>query len=104
MPIIKSAIKKMRQDVKKTERNNTVRNRLKSRIKELMKAVHDHKTAELPEMLKKTTSIIDIALKKKIIKKNNAAHKKSRMARLVKHAMTAPKAKKETAPEAAVAA
>ena len=91
MPIIKSAIKKMRQDVKKTERNNTFRSRLKSRLKELVKAVHDQKTTELPAMLKKTYSTIDLALKKHLIKKNNAARKKARMARLVKQAMTAPK-------------
>lgn len=88
MPIIKSAIKKMRQDVKKTARNDVYRKRLKSRIKELVKAVHDHKTEQLPELLKQTYSIVDLALKKNLIKKNNAARKKARMSRLVKQAMT----------------
>jgi small subunit ribosomal protein S20 len=87
MPIIKSAIKKMRQDVKKTARNDVYRKRLKSRMKELIKAAQEQKTEQLPELLKETYSIVDLALKKNLIKKNNAARKKSRMSRLVKQAM-----------------
>lgn len=83
MPILKHAIKKMKQDVKKNRRNNVYRNRLVTRMKELEKAVHDKQADQLPEMLKATYSIIDTAQKKNLIKKNNAARKKSRMARLV---------------------
>lgn len=83
MPIIKSAIKKMKQDIKRTKRNNVFRNRLTTRMKELEQAVHDKKVDVLPKLLTETYSIIDTAQKKNLIKKNNAARKKSRMARLV---------------------
>lgn len=53
MPIIKSAIKKMKQDIKKTKRNNVYRNRLTTRMKELMQAAHDKELEKLPELLKK---------------------------------------------------
>ena len=87
MPIIKSAIKKMKQDVKKTKRNNVYRNRLMSYMKELRKAAHDKEIDKLPELLKKTYSIIDTAAKKNLIKKKNAARKKSHMAKIVGEAM-----------------
>lgn len=91
MPLIKSAIKKMKQDVRKTRRNNVFRNRLVTRMKELEKAVHDKQVDKLPELLKGAYSIIDTAQKKNLIKKNNAARKKSRMARLVAGAMAGKK-------------
>lgn len=86
MPILKHAIKKMKQDVVKTRRNNVYRNRLTSKMKELEKAVHNKEADKLPELLKNVYSIIDTAAKKNLIKKNNAARKKSRMARLVAEA------------------
>ena len=82
MPIIKSAIKKMRQDVSRTQRNNVFRNRMKSRMKEVLLGAHA-KVENLEEMLNKAYSSIDIALKKKLIKKNNAARKKARLTRVV---------------------
>lgn len=87
MPLLKHAIKKMKQDAKKTRRNNVYRNRLTTRIKEIEKAVHDKELEKLPEMLKAAYSIIDTACKKNLIKKNNAARKKSRLARLVDEAL-----------------
>lgn len=87
MPIIKSAIKKMRQDIKRTKRNAIYRSRLKSRMKELKKAVAAQKVDQLPELLKRAYSTIDTSLKKHLIKKNNAARKKAQMARLVNTAL-----------------
>lgn len=87
MPIIKSAIKKMKQDIRKTKRNNVYRNRLLTRIKELRQAAQEKRTDQLPDLLKKAYSIIDTAYKKNLIKKNNAARKKSQMARLVDEAL-----------------
>jgi small subunit ribosomal protein S20 len=87
MPLLKHAIKKMKQDVKKTQRNNVFRNRLMTRMKELTKAAHDKELEKLPKMLNEAYSIIDTAQKKNLIKKNNAARKKSKMARMVAEAM-----------------
>lgn len=83
MPIIKSAIKKMRQDIKRTQRNNVFRNRMKSRMKELLIGAHA-KAENLEELLRTAYSSVDVALKKKLIKKNNAARKKARLARVVR--------------------
>lgn len=87
----------MKQDKVRTKRNDVYRNRLHSDMKQLMKAVKELKVAELPQMLTKTYKTIDTALKKKLIKGNNAARKKSRMARLVNEVMVG---KKEEAPVA----
>lgn len=88
MPILKHAIKKMKQDVRATARNNVYRNRLVSRMKELTKAAHAKELDKLPELLKNAYSIIDTAAKKNLIKKKNAARKKSNMAKLVAQAMS----------------
>jgi len=101
MPIIKSAKKKMKQDIKKTKRNNVFRNRLTTRMKDLMKAAKDQKVDDLPKKLQAAYSIIDTAQKKNLLKKNNAAHKKSRMARIVNEAMQKGKAPKATEAEPA---
>jgi small subunit ribosomal protein S20 len=85
MPIIKSAIKKMNQDVKRTKRNTVFRNRMKSNMKAVEEGAHDT-VADLSERLNKANASIDTALKKRLIKKNNAARKKSRLARLVNEA------------------
>ncbi len=83
MPIIKSAIKKMHQDVRRTERNDVYRAELKSKIKALKKAVAQGKTGDLPLLLKSAYSIIDKNFKKKLIKRNTASRKKSSVARMV---------------------
>ncbi|MDF2379026.1 MAG: 30S ribosomal protein S20 [Candidatus Gracilibacteria bacterium] len=83
MPLLKHAIKKMKQDKKKTIRNNVFRNRLTSRMKELTNAVKEQKIADLPKLLTSAYKAIDTACKKNLIKKNNAARKKSRMAKMV---------------------
>lgn len=73
----------MHQDAKRRLRNNVYRARLKSRLKEIKKAVAEKQAEKLPEMLKNAYSIIDTALKKNLIKKNNANRKKSNVARMV---------------------
>lgn len=79
MPIIKSAIKRNRQNEKRRLRNRAVRERMKTLIKNLLKtAKEDPKKAA--EFLPKVYSSIDTACKKNLIHKNNAARKKSRVA------------------------
>jgi ribosomal protein S20 len=79
MPIIKSAIKKQRQDKVRKARNKKV----ETGFKDAIKAVG--KTPKL-ETLKKAFSAIDRASKKRIIHKKKAARLKSNVARLVKGA------------------
>ncbi len=77
MPIIKSAKKKLRKDVKRTKRNL----KYKDAIKKAIKAVQQKKGDQL--LIKKAYSIIDKAAKEKIIHKNKAARLKSKISKLV---------------------
>ncbi|MBL4693914.1 30S ribosomal protein S20 [Candidatus Gracilibacteria bacterium] len=80
MPIIKSAKKRMRQNIKRRARRFPVRSELKSAVKKALEMVANGKTEELVKFLPHVFSVIDTAVKKKILHKNNAAHKKSRIA------------------------
>jgi len=104
MPIIKSAIKKMRQDKVRTARNRLKRENLRDTIK----AVEDAAKAgadNLSELLKSAFKTIDKSAKWNLLHENNAARKKSTLNRLVKTAASAPKkeapAKKAPAKKAA---
>lgn len=76
MPNIRSAKKKMRQDVKRTNKNQKYLTEIKKGIKSLFKMKKSSKSAEKQ---KKIYSIIDKAAKVKVIHKNKAARLKSRV-------------------------
>lgn len=76
MPVTKQARKKLRQDKKKTIRNQNVKNALKDAIKTAKKNLTG-------EQLRKTQSLIDKATKNKIIAKNKAARLKSSLSKLI---------------------
>ena len=83
MPIIKSAKKAVRGSLKKKAFNDRRKRTMKEVIKKIEKVVKtDKKEAE--KMLSSAYQAIDKAAKKGVIKKNNAARKKSRLSRLVK--------------------
>ena len=76
----KSAQKRARQTVKRTERNKLY----KAKIKTAVKNVLSSKTKESGEKeLKKTVQVLDRIASKGVIHKNNAANKKSRLTRFV---------------------
>ena len=75
MPIIKSAKKKLRQDLKRTKQNQKIENLLKTAIKQVKKL-------KTKDALQKAQSIIDKAAKKNIIHKNKAARIKAGIAKL----------------------
>lgn len=84
MPIKKAAKKYMRVTAKNTLRNKKVMGVVKSAIKKTREAVSADKVSEAQEWLKKATKAIDKAAQKKVLKKNTAARKKSRLNTLVK--------------------
>ncbi|OGI24829.1 MAG: 30S ribosomal protein S20 [Candidatus Moranbacteria bacterium RIFCSPHIGHO2_12_FULL_54_9] len=88
MPIKKAAKKYMRVTAKNTIRNKIVTGVVKSAIKKTREAVTAGNIDEAREWLKKAQKSIDKAAQKKIIKKNTAARKKSRLNALVKNAAT----------------
>lgn len=81
MPIIKSAKKRMRQNVKRRARNFPVRSELKTMFKKELKLIKDGDVEGAVKLMPKVVSIIDTAVKKKIIHGNNADRKKSRLSR-----------------------
>jgi len=86
MPIKKAAKKYMRVTAKNTVRNKIVTGVVKSAIKKTREALSTDNLSEAQEWLKKAIKAIDKAAQKKVIKKNTAARKKSRLNTLVKKA------------------
>ena len=83
MPIIESAIKRARQNIVRKTRLQPYKTQLKTMMKKLIDAVKEGKKDEAAKLLPAVYKAIDTAAKKHLIHPNNAAHKKSRMARLV---------------------
>ena len=82
MPIIKSAKKAIRGSFRKKAFNDRQKHAMKDIIKKIEKiAKTDKKEAE--KLLSSAFAIIDKTAKKGIIKKHNAARKKSRLSKLI---------------------
>ncbi|MBP7057781.1 30S ribosomal protein S20 [Candidatus Gracilibacteria bacterium] len=92
MPVIKSAKKKARQALKNQERNKTTRTQVKTYMKKMLE-LSKSDVEEAKKLLPKAYKVLDLACKKHMIHKNNAAHKKSRLARAVSGASRGKAAK-----------
>ena len=79
MPIIKSAIKRAKQTLKRRERNISIKKDIKTAVK-TFSAEPSTKT------LAAAQSEIDTAVKKGLIKKNTAARRKSALSKIAKKA------------------
>lgn len=93
MPIIKSAVKRMKQTVKRRERNVAT----KKEVKDAVKAFIEKPTAA---GLSAAQSEIDTAVKKKLISKNTAARRKANLAKVAKEAGVRMEASTKKAPAA----
>ena len=82
MPIIKSAKKRVKVTEKKTAQNREWKDRLKNAIKDMEKAVEAGDKEAAAEQLKETKKVIDKAVTRNILHKNNAARKKSRLTKM----------------------
>ena len=83
MPITQSAQKAVRSSLRKKAFNDSRKRAMKEIIKKIEKIAKTDKN-EARKMLPGAFAIIDKAAGKNVIKKNNAARKKSRLSRLVK--------------------
>lgn len=101
MPVIKSAKKKARQAIRHEIRNQAWRTKLKTFYKKIQ-VLSKTKPEEAVKLLPEAFSVVDTACKKHLIHKNNAARKKSFLARTVAAATSgkAVVAPKETAKKA----
>jgi len=79
MPIIKSAIKRMRQTAKRRTRNVTTKRNLKDAVKAFL-------AKPTATGLSAAQSEIDTAVKKNILPKNTAARRKAQLSRVAKEA------------------
>ena len=87
----------MRQNVKRRARNYPVRSELKTYFKKELLLIKDGKTDEAVKLMPKVFSIIDMACKKNILHQNNAARKKSRIAKALNELQSKGSSKKKDA-------
>lgn len=81
MANIKSQIKRNRQNELRRERNKSTRSALKTQIKKFSQSVESGDKAAAQEAYREATRALDKAASKGIIHKNQAANKKSRLAK-----------------------
>ena len=99
MPNIKSAKKRVAVIEKKTSQNKMIKSAVKTAIKKYNAAIVAGDITEAEKLLPVTVSAIDSAASKGILHKNNAANKKSALAKKLNEIRTfAPAAKEEHAP------
>ena len=96
MPIIKSAIKRAKQTIKRRERNVGTKRDVKEALKTFM-------ATPTAETLSKIQSEIDTAVKKNVLNKNTAARRKAGLSKFAKNAGVTFGAAKKAAPKAAAA-
>ena len=77
---IPAALKRWRQSEKRRLKNKATKAEIKSYRKRVLAAVESRKKDEAAAELKKVISLYDKAARKRIIKPNNAARSKSRLA------------------------
>lgn len=82
MPIIKSAIKQNRKNVKNRARNDARKLAVRKAIKTVEKGVSAKDAAAVKAGLSKAASLIDKLTKKNLIHKNTAARRKSKLMRM----------------------
>ncbi len=80
MPTIKSAKKRMRQSAKQRTRNREQRNALRTAIKQVRQA---ETTDSAEAAYKRAERLLDRAAGRGLIKKNNAARNKRRLAKVI---------------------
>lgn len=84
MPKRRAAVKSIRVDKKKHDRNVRVKRELKKTVKNFMELVTAKKIDEAKTTLKKVYSLLDKAAKKKIVHIKFADRRKSRLTKLLK--------------------
>lgn len=84
MPNIKSAKKRLRQNIATRDRNRASRSFVRNRCKNVIKAVQEGNLDQANEYYQKAVKALDQAGAKKIIHKNAAARKKSRLSAMIR--------------------
>jgi len=83
MPNTKSAAKAMRQSVRRKTYNQKTKDSFKKAVKEVKKLIAEGKKSEAMQAMSSAMSALDKAAKKRVILKNTASRKKSRLAQAI---------------------
>ena len=83
MPITKSAKKSIRKDKKRTKINIQRKNKVKDLIKKVRGLFAQNKKDEAKKLLPQIYKALDKIAKTKVIKKNNASRRKSRISKAI---------------------
>ncbi len=83
MPITKSAKKALRQNKRRAVRNVKRKRKIKDLMKEVKKLISQNKVKEAKKLLPEIYKSLDKAAKTKVIKKNTASRKKSRVTKAI---------------------
>ena len=83
MPIKKSAKKALKKAKKKRDHNLFYKSKIKSLTKEIKNLLSQKKSEEARQLLCSLYKILDKAVKERVIKKNTAARKKSRLTKVM---------------------
>ena len=78
-----SAVKRVRQNERRRNRNRSDRTRLRTQIKKLREAIDAKNTDEANKLLPDTVSLVDVMIKKGVIHENAGARYKSRLTQRV---------------------
>jgi small subunit ribosomal protein S20 len=84
MPNTQSAKKRMKTDEKSRVSNKSVKSRITTTRKKLIEVIENGKLDESKKMFREYSSLLDKAVKKKIVKANAANRRKSRIALRIK--------------------
>ena len=84
MPNIASAKKRLRQNVATRERNRASRSFVRNRCKSVIKAVRAGNAEEADRLFREAVKSLDQASSKRIVHKNAASRKKSRLSAMVR--------------------
>ena len=86
MPTTTAAAKAHRQNIKARARNKEVKDNLKKLQVRLRKAQTAKKSDDVATIIKEFTKALDKAAQKKVVPRNTAARKKSRLAAMLRRA------------------
>lgn len=83
MPIIKSAIKRVRTTERRRKRNLLTKRRFKDAIKSFLDLVDQGKKKDAEKLFPEVQKCLDLAVKKNVMHKKTAARRKSRFAKMI---------------------
>lgn len=88
----RSALKRLRQNVKRQERNRFWKSTMRTAVKKVREAVENEDAENAPTLLREAIRTIDHIQSKGVIHKNAASRKVSRLTKLVNNMQAAPAA------------